>query len=282
MLSSASIAEAVRAAIPQAADSLRPDFLAALEASLQSERSPRGRAVLAQLVENARIAAADHVPLCQDTGTVWVRVELGADECVSGDLQAAVDVAVAEAYRDAKLRMSVVRDALLDRTNTGDNTPAFVEIALGVRPGTGATVHVMLKGGGSDNASRLEMLPPGAGMAGVKRVVLETVEAKATGACPPLLVGVGVGSTFDKVGGLAKKALLRPIGAAPSDPRLAEFEVELLSAINDMGIGPAGLGGDTTALAVHVVTGPCHIAALPVAVNMGCSAVRTVTVEVSA
>jgi len=282
LLPSASIAEAVRAAIPQAADSLRPDFLAALEASLQSERSVRGRAVLAQLVENARIAQADRVPLCQDTGTVWVRIELGADECVCGDLQAAIDVAVAEAYRDTKLRMSVVRDALLDRSNTGDNTPAFVEIALGARPGTGATVHVMLKGGGSDNASRVEMLAPGAGLAGVKRVVLETVEAKATGACPPLLVGVGVGATFDKVGGLAKRALLRSIGSAPSDPQLAEFEAELLSAINELGIGPAGLGGDTTALAVHVVTASCHIAALPVAVNMGCNAVRTVTVEVDA
>ena len=152
------------------------------------------------------------MPLCQDTGTVWVRVELGAEECICGDLQAAVDLAVAEAYRDAHLRMSVVRDALLDRTNTGDNTPAFVDIALGARPGTGATVHVMLKGGGSDNASRVEMLPPSAGFEGVKRVVLETVEAKATGACPPLVIGVGVGATFDKVGGLAKKALLREIG----------------------------------------------------------------------
>jgi fumarate hydratase class I/fumarate hydratase subunit alpha len=213
---------------------------------------------------------------------VWVRVELGADECVSGDLQAAIDIAVAEAYRDAKLRMSVVRDALLDRSNTADNTPAFVEIALGVRPGTGATVHVMLKGGGSDNASRVEMLPPGAGIEGVKRVVLETVESKATGACPPLLVGVGVGATFDKVGGLAKKALLRTIGTPPSDRRLAQLEAELLSAINETGIGPAGLGGDTTALGVHIASAPSHIAALPVAVNMGCCAVRSASVEVSA
>jgi fumarate hydratase subunit alpha len=281
VLSSASIAEAVRAAIPQAADSLRPDFLAALEVALATERSPRGRAVLAQLLENARIAAADHVPLCQDTGTVWVRIELGAEECVCGDLQAAIDVAVAEAYRDARLRMSVVRDALLDRSNSGDNTPAFVDIALGARPGTGATVHVMLKGGGSDNASRIEMLPPGAGLEGVKRVVVEAIEAKATGACPPLLVGVGVGATFDKVGGLAKKALLRPVGSPPSDPRLGQLEADLLAAINATGIGPAGLGGDTTALGVHVVTAPSHIAALPVAVNMGCSAVRTATVEVA-
>jgi tartrate/fumarate subfamily iron-sulfur-dependent hydro-lyase alpha chain len=282
VLTSASIAHAVRVAIPRAADSLRPDVLAALATAATRERSPRGRAVLAQLLENARIAEADHVPLCQDTGTVWVRVELGADECVTGDLQGAIDAAVADAYRDAKLRMSVARDALLDRANTGDNTPAFVDIALGVRAGRGATVHVMLKGGGSDNASCVEMLPPGAGVEGVVRVVLQTVEAKATGACPPLLVGVGVGTTFDKVGGLAKKALLRPVGSPPSDPRLADLEAELLAAINATGIGPAGLGGDTTALAVHVATAPCHIAALPVAVNLGCSAVRSASVEVPA
>ena len=282
MLTSAQIADAVRAAIPRAAVSLRPDALAAMRAALQSERSPRGRAVLGQLLANADLAARDSMPLCQDTGTVWVRLELGAEECVCGDLQAAIDNAVAEAYRDAHLRMSVARDALLDRANTDGNTPAFVDVALGVRPGTGATVHVMLKGGGSDNASRVEMLPPSAGFEGVKRVVLEAVETKATGACPPLVIGVGVGATFDKVGGLAKKALLREIGSPPSDPRIAEFEAWLLAAINATGIGPGGLGGDTTALAVHVATAPCHIAALPVAVNLGCCAVRSASVEVGA
>jgi fumarate hydratase subunit alpha len=280
VLSSAAIAEAVRSAIPIAADSLRDDVLAALVAARQSERSSRAQAVLGQLLENARIAAADHVPLCQDTGTVWVRVDVGEQECVCGDLQAEIDAAVADAYRDAKLRMSVVRDALLDRTNTRDNTPAFLDIALGGRPGTGATVHVMLKGGGSDNASRVEMLPPGAGVEGMKRVVLETIEAKATSACPPLLIGVGVGATFDKVGGLAKKALLRRIGSPPSNPRLADLEAQLLAAVNATGIGPGGLGGDTTALAVHIATAPCHIAALPVAVNVGCSAVRSASIEV--
>lgn len=276
------IADAVRAAIPRAAASLRPDALAAMRVAAQRERSPRGRAVLEQLLDNACLAERDSMPLCQDTGTVWVRVELGAEECVCGDVQAAVDHAVAETYRDANLRMSVVRDALLDRTNTQDNTPAFVDIVLGARPGTGATVHVMLKGGGSDNASRIEMLPPSAGFEGVKRIVLETVDAKASGACPPLLIGVGVGATFDKVGGLAKKALLREIGTAPTDPRLAALEAELLAAVNATGIGPGGLGGDTTALAVHIATAPCHIAALPVAVNMGCSAVRSASVEVGA
>lgn len=280
MLSSASIAEAVRGLIPVAATTLRADVAVALEVAAVAERSPRGRAVLAQLAENACIARADGTPLCQDTGTVWVRIELGAEECVCGDVYSAVNAAVAGAYRDAKLRMSVVRDALLDRANTGDNTPAFVDIALGVRPGTGARVHVMLKGGGSDNASRVEMLPPGAGIEGVKRVVLETVEARASGACPPLLVGVGVGATFDKVAGLAKNALLREIGTPPSDPRLADLEAELLGAINATGIGPGALGGDTTALAAHVASAPCHIAALPVAVNLGCSAVRSASVEV--
>lgn len=283
MLTSTQIADAVREAIPVAATSLRPDALAGLEGAAACERSPRGRAVLEQLLENARVAQTDRMPLCQDTGTVWVRVELGAEECVCGDLQAAIDDAVADSYRSAHLRMSVVRDALFDRTNTADNTPAFVEVAFGARSqATGATVSVMLKGGGSDNASRVVMLPPGSGMDGVKRVVLETVAEKATGACPPLLVGVGVGATFDKVAGLAKKALLREIGSASADPRAAEFESELLALVNATGIGPGGLGGDTTALAVHLATAPCHIAALPVAVNLGCSAVRSASVEVGA
>jgi tartrate/fumarate subfamily iron-sulfur-dependent hydro-lyase alpha chain len=175
--------------------------------------------------------------------------------------------------------MSVVADALWDRTNTGDNTPAFVDVAW--RPGTGATVHVMLKGGGSDNASRIEMLSPDAGVDGIVRLVLETVEARATGACPPLLVGVGVGGTFDKVGGLAKRALLRRLDEPAANPESSALEALILSAVNATGIGPGGLGGDTTALGVHVLSAPCHIAALPVAVNMGCCAVRSASVEVT-
>lgn len=277
MLTAAAIAEVVRELVPRAATELRPDVATALSEAADRERSARGRQVLEQLVANACVAADDHVPLCQDTGTVWVKIELGAEEALTGDVPAAVDAAVAAAYRDAALRMSLVHDALLDRSNTGDNTPAFVDV--GWRPGTGATVHVMLKGGGSDNASRIEMLSPDAGFEGVRRIVLETVEAKATGACPPLLIGVGVGGTFDKVAGLAKAALLRPIGS-PAHTRLARFEAELLEAVNATGIGPAGLGGDTTALAVHVRSAPCHIAALPVAVNMGCCAVRSASAEV--
>lgn len=282
VISSAKIADAVRVAVREAAVTLRPDYAAALEQAAQTERSARGRTVLAQLVENARIAAADRVPLCQDTGTVWVRVELARDACVCGDLQAEIDAAVADAYHHGLLRMSVVRDAMCDRTNTGDNTPAFVDIAFGVKPGSGATVHVMLKGGGSDNASRVHMLAPGAGREGIIHAVLETVTAKATGACPPLVIGVGVGATFDKVAGLAKRALLREIGSEPSAPEVMDLEAELLASVNATGIGPAGLGGDTTALAIHVLTAPCHIAALPVAINLGCCAMRSATIEVSA
>lgn len=282
MISSASIADAVYRAVLDAAVTLRPDYAAALDAAIARERSERGRAVLEQLAENARIAAEDRVPLCQDTGTAWVRIEFSAEQCVCGDVLSAVDDAVARAYRDGRLRFSVVRDALFDRTNTGDNTPAFVELVPGGTAGPGARVSVMLKGGGSDNASRVEMLPPGAGWEGVKRVVLETVKSRATGACPPLVVGVGVGGTFDTVGKLAKKALLREIGSAASSMEAAQREAELLEAVNATGIGPAGLGGDTTALAVHLATGPCHIAAMPVAVNLGCCAMRSATVEVGA
>src|SRR5574340_1047784 len=272
------IAAAVRTAIAEAATTLRPDVLAAMERARSNEPSPRGRDVLAQLIENAGIASRDGVPLCQDTGTVWVWVELGSDECLGGDLQAAVDEAVCDAYREHALRMSVVRDALSDRTNTGDNTPAFLDVTL--KPGTGAAVHVMLKGGGSDNASALAMLEPSAGFEGIRRFVLETVSAKATGACPPLVVGVGVGGTFDTVGKLAKKALLRPLEAPAPTAEAAVLEARILEGVNALGIGPAGLGGTTTALGVRVLTAPCHIAALPVAVNLGCSAMRTVRVEI--
>ncbi len=279
MITSADIARAVTAAVGEAAVTLRPDAYAAMRKALSTERSERGRRVLEQLLANADIAMADSVPLCQDTGTVWAWVELGENESLTGDVQSAVDRAVEESYARHKLRMSVARDALFDRSNTGTNTPAFVEVTS--RTGAGATVHVMLKGGGSDNSSALAMLEPGDGMAGVERFVLETVQAKATGACPPVVVGVGVGGSFDKVAGLAKKALLGSLDEVSADPEIAALEQRLLAQVNATGIGPAGLGGDTTALAVKVKTAPCHIAALPVAVNMGCSAVRTATVEVT-
>ena len=278
MITASVIGLAVGEAVRTVATQLRPDVFAALEEARGAEGSERGREVIDQLLDNARMASAEGVPLCQDTGTVWVRVEIGFEECLTGDVSGEIDGAVADAYRSAGLRMSVLRDAVLDRSNTGDNTPAFIEIAQ--RPEPGATVHVMLKGGGSDNASLLRMLDPAEGMGGVAELLEELVLAKASSACPPLIIGVAVGGTFDTVGGLAKKALLRPLGSPPDSVEAGELEKRLLATVNATGIGPAGLGGDTTALAVHLVTAPCHIAALPVAINMGCSALRSVSVDV--
>lgn len=279
MVTRAALVEAISSAVGEAASTLRPDVVAALRGALETEPSERGRSILSQLLENAAIALADQVPVCQDTGSAWVRLTLGADQELPGDLQAVADEAVAQAYRRCSLRMSMVRDALFDRSNTGDNTPAMLSVSL--RPGTGAEIDVMLKGGGSDNASAVAMLPPSAGVDGVRAFVLDTVTAKATGACPPLFVGVAVGGTFDTVAALAKKALLREIGSPAASPQAGEFESALLERINATGIGPAGLGGRTTALAVHVVTAPCHIAALPVAVNLGCCAMRSAHREIA-
>lgn len=278
VVTSASVYNALALLIPKLASQLPDDILAGLMTAREVETGDRARIVLDQLIENARIAAQDHVPICQDTGTVWVCLEVGNDVLVPGDVLSRVNEAVAQSYENARLRKSVVKDALLNRENSGDNTPAFCEIHCVDEPGV-ARLHVMLKGGGSDNASRVVMLTPSAGKQGIIDTVLQCVREKAANACPPLIVGVGVGATFDKVGGLAKHALMRPLGQNHANPEVAAFEAELLSAINATGIGAGALGGCTTALGVRVETAPCHIAALPVAVNMGCSAMRRATVE---
>ena len=280
IITKSQVAEAVHVAIPQLACVLPRDVAAGLEAAREAEDSPRGRAVLDQLVENARIAAEDRVPICQDTGTVWASLEVGPDVLVRGDVFAEVDQAVARAYGEARLRMSVVRDAVLDRANTGNNAPAFCDIHPVDEPGA-ARLHLMLKGGGSDNASRVVMLAPGAGKQGIVDELVRSVREKGANACPPLVIGVGIGSTFDKVAGLAKRALMRPVGEPAADARVAELEEELLAAVNATGVGPGGLGGRTTALAVRAVTAPCHIAALPLAINMGCSAMRRCTIDLN-
>lgn len=277
-LDAETVGEAVYDAIRQCAITLRPDFRKAVEAAREAA-APESReaGVLDRILENARIGATDGVPICQDTGSVWVCLEVGEALAVPGDIFSRVNDAVARAYTDGRLRMSLVRDALFDRANTGDNTPAFCELKL--VPGDSATLHVLLKGGGSDNASRVVMLPPGAGADGVRRVVLDCVREKAANACPPLVIGLGVGATFDKVAGLAKHALLREVGSPAASAEAATFEEELLAEVNALGIGPAALGGAPTALAVHLETAPCHIAALPVAVNMGCCAMRSASVQ---
>ena len=277
-LNAEAVAAAVYDAIRESATILRPDFRRAIEEARETV-GPESRAggVLGRILENADIAAADNVPLCQDTGSVWVCLEVGDELTVPGNIFSGVNDAVTRAYAEGRLRMSLVRDALFDRTNTGNNTPAFCEVKL--VPGASATLHVLLKGGGSDNASRVVMLPPGAGAAGVREVVLDCVREKAANACPPLVIGLGVGATFDKVAGLAKHALLRAVGSPAASDEAAAFEATLLAEVNALGIGPGALGGEPTAVAVHLETAPCHIAALPVAVNMGCCAMRSASIR---
>ncbi len=274
------VAEAVERACRACAITLRADCKAATAAAL-AEASAAGRtreaSVLADILENDRIAQAADVPLCQDTGSVWVMLEAGPDVLVPGDAFSQVDAAVERAYREGGLRKSIVRDALFDRRNTETNAPAFTEMRFREEPG--ARLAVMLKGGGSDNASRVVMLPPGAGREGVVSTVVEAVREKAANACPPLIVGVGVGGTFDKVAGLSKRALLREVGSENPRAEAAALERELLEAVNATGVGPGGLGGERTAHAVFVETAPCHIAALPVAVNLGCCAMRSAVFE---
>lgn len=267
----------VREALPGLAFDVPADVLEGLERALECETSPRAAEALRLLVENARIAHEDRVAICQDTGSVWVCLEAGPDVAVVGDALAGVNDAVADVYTSCNLRKSLVRDALFDRANTGDNTPAFCEVSLVEKPG--ARLHIMCKGGGSDNASRVVMLTPSAGRQGIVDAVLSCVREKAANACPPLVIGIGVGATFDTVGHLAKRALMRPLDIETQDPEIAAFERELLDAVNATGIGAAALGGKTTALGVRVETAPCHIAALPLAINMGCSATRRGTYE---
>ena len=277
IISREEVSQAARKALRQLAFELPADVLNGLEQALERETNPRGAQALRLLLDNARIAAQDRVAICQDTGSVWACLEIGPDVAVAGDVMAGVNDAVAAAYTQNNLRKSLVRDALLDRANTQDNTPAFCEVRMSDEPG--ARLHLMCKGGGSDNASRVVMLPPSAGRAGIVNEVVKCVREKAANACPPLVIGVGVGATFDKVAGLAKHALMRPVGTPSPNAETAAFEAELLEAVNATGIGPAALGGATTALDVHVETAPCHIATLPLAINMGCSAMRRGTYE---
>lgn len=276
-INSYDISSAVLMNVPHLASVLPKDVYDALVAARDNESSERGRFILDQLVRNADLAREDRVPISQDTGALWACLEVGPDVELDGDVFIGVNEAMASASKGARLRNSIVRDALFDRTNTGNNAPVIREMHYTDRPG--ARLRLMLKDGGSDNASRVVMLNPNDGKQGVIDAVLDTVRDQAANACAPLVVGVGVGLTFDKVGTLAKRALMRPFDVPSTHPEWEELEQELLQAINATGIGPAGLGGDTTALAVRVMCGPCHISSLPVAVNLNGSAMRRITVE---
>jgi len=266
------VAEAVSNLVMEANYVLEPDVVAALEKARCDEQSAAGRAVLEQLVENADLARNERAPMCQSTGNALVFLEVGQDlHLVGGDLYEAVNRGVRKGYTDGYLRKSIVDDPLR-RKNTGDNTPAF--IYTDIVPGDRLRIRVATKGGGAENMGQLKMLPPSAGGEGAKRFIVEAVAAAGPNACPPVLVGVGIGGNFDKVALLAKKALLRPVGEPNPDPAWAAREQELLAEINKLGIGPMGLGGRVTAFAVHIETMPCHITALPVAVNIDCHAHR--------
>lgn len=261
--------DAVAELCQQANYELGDDVQQALQASRNREANPLAGRVLETIILNARIASEDRQPMCQDTGTAVVFVHLGQDvHLVGGDIHTAINEGVRRGYQAGYLRKSIVGDPLFARKNTGDNTPAVIHIDL--IPGDSVQLTVMTKGGGAENMSRLHMLTPADGSAGVRAFVLETVQRAGPNACPPVIVGVGVGGTFDLAPTLAKQALLRPVGQPNADPQLAAFEQELLNAINALGIGPHGFGGSTTALAVHVETYATHIASLPVAVNLQC------------
>jgi len=251
---------------------LGADVVAALKKGADTEESPLGKEILAQILENAEIADTQNMPLCQDTGLAAIFVELGQDVQVGGSgFEDAIQEGIRQGYQEGYLRKSMVEDPLR-RKNTGDNTPAV--ISTRIVPGDKIKITILPKGGGSENMSAIKMLKPSDGEAGVKDFIVETIRIAGGNPCPPIIVGVGIGGSFDKCAYLAKKALLREVGSVHPDPYYAEMEKELLKRVNDIGIGPQGLGGRTTALAVHIETHPCHIASLPVAVNTQCHSAR--------
>jgi fumarate hydratase subunit alpha len=253
------------------------DVYDALKAAQRAEESPVGREVLAQLVENADIAAADRVPICQDTGFAVIFAEVGQDvRLTGGDFEEAVHEGVRQGYGDGYLRKSVAEEPGHARRNTTDNTPAIIHTSI--VPGNEVCLTMMAKGGGAENMSSLTMLKPAQGWAGIADAVVETVSRAGSNPCPPVIIGVGIGGTIEKVTLLAKKALLRDVGSTHTDPRIAAMEDELLQKINALGIGPQGLGGRTTALDVFIEEMPCHIASMPMAVNVQCHAQRHKTV----
>ncbi len=247
---------------------LTPDMQKALECAVTDEKSPIGQKVLGQLQDNLQIAQEDTIPICQDTGMAVVFLEIGQDvHFEGGSLTDAINEGVRQGYVDGYLRKSVVKDPLI-RENTKDNTPAVIHYDL--VPGDKVKITVAPKGFGSENMSRIFMLKPADGIEGVKNAILTAVKDAGPNACPPMVVGVGIGGTFEKCALLAKKALTRPVDERSSIPYVKELEEEMLATINRLGIGPGGLGGSTTALAVNIDTYPTHIAGLPVAVNICC------------
>lgn len=267
------ITKAVAKLAVQACCQLPEEMKEAIDKALKSEPSPVGRDVLAQLAKNAEIAATEEVPICQDTGLAVVFVDLGQDVHITGgDFEEAINKGIHDGYVDGCLRKSSVAEPLFERKNTTDNTPAIIHTRI--VPGDHIRIRLAPKGAGSENKSVLKMLVPADGIEGVRKVILDAVKTAGPNSCPPMVVGVGLGGNMEKACLCAKKAAARDIGTRNEDERYAKFEDELLEMINKTGIGPQGLGGETTAVAVHVEWAPTHIASLPVAVNINCHAAR--------
>jgi fumarate hydratase subunit alpha len=265
------ITEKVRDLCMEANTDLGDDVLQTFDQAIEKEESPLGLEILKELKENARIAKEEKVPICQDTGFAVVFIELGQDvHLIGGTLTEAIHEGVRQGYRDGYLRKSVCHP--FTRANTGDNTPAIIHTE--VVPGEKVKITVAPKGAGSENMSRVVMLTPSDGIEGIKRFVIQRVKESGSNPCPPTIVGIGIGGTFEQAALLAKKSLLRPIGSKNPDPELEKLESEILTEINKLGIGPQGLGGRTTSLAVHILMMPCHIASLPLAVNIQCHVQR--------
>ena len=267
------VVEMVRLSCLTAATRLPEDVLESLRKAYEQESKPLAKELLSQCLENARIAREENMPICQDTGFAVFFVEMGSYLRLDhGTIYEAITEGTRQGYRDGFLRKSIVSDPLFKRQNTTDNTPPIVHLTM--VPGDKLNVILAPKGGGSENMSALKMLKPSDGKAGVVDFVVNTVVNAGGNPCPPVIVGVGIGGTFEQAALLAKKALLRNVGTPSDDNDYAQLEQEILSRINASGVGPQGLGGDTTALAVHVNHHPCHIASLPVAVNINCHAAR--------
>ena len=267
----ARVTEVIRRLCIDANCHLPQDVKSRIECCKNQESWALGQEILERIVENYQIADRDNVPICQDTGVACVFLDIGQEVHIEGNLEDAVNEGVRQGYADGYLRKSVVADPL-DRVNTKDNTPAM--IYYNIVPGDKLTVTVAPKGFGSENMSAIKMLRPSDGYEGVKQFILQTVEAAGPNPCPPIVVGVGIGGTFDKAAFLAKKALMRPLDVRSEKPLYAKLEAELLEEINALGIGPQGFGGGTTALAVNIESFPTHIAGLPVAVNINCHVTR--------
>ncbi len=255
------------------------DIMTALEKARENEKSEVGKSVLTQIIENDKLAAKEEVPLCQDTGMAILFVEYGDKVVIEdGSFEDAVNEGVRQAYKDGYLRKSVVNDPVFDRLNTKDNTPAIIHTRI--VNGDKIKITAGGKGFGSENMSAIKMLTPSYGIEGVKKFILDTVRTAGPNPCPPIVVGVGIGGTFERCAQLAKKATFRAIDTHNEDERYAKLEDELLESINKMGFGPAGLGGTTTAIGVNIETSPAHIAGMPVAVNICCHAARHASAEI--